>query len=213
MGGGAASRKNQLSQQSPPQVIGTPPDVHSISHIMGQPGHVDVPDPHSTSGGGRPWYLQPPTAPPDLGDAGDPSLGGYNLYDSDSFICTGEHAIKLEDEVLKPIWAAIPTKNVPHDFSDTARFFAKPITNKYDLNFWADVFHIEERFINRVRPLFFTTECDPDHYNQPRLDIVAILKDGNFIRMHPDARLIASWHQGENQSLRSREQRYSQLFG
>ena len=107
---------------------------------------------------------------------------------------TSESARILREEVLDPIWNAITTVRHPHNLSGLARLMAPITYGRYPRKVFEDAFRMPKECIESVYPAFFRHEYDADHYDQPRLDIVAALHCGEFVRMHPGAFLICSWH-------------------
>ena len=122
----------------------------------------------------------------------------------------GRHHNALRREVLDPIWARVNRNVMPHDFEFCADLmcdiFNRPGGREVGCGdaYWHYVFGVPKGWIATVRPTLFLDEADPNQHNEPRLDIVATLKDGCTVRFHPSAFLIASWHPAFDQAITSR---------
>ena len=112
----------------------------------------------------------------------------------------------LHQWVLEPIWAAIDTSTPVHDLSGCEALL-RDIFASGGHEYWSTIFKTPLGAITEVRPEFFDDEADPNHCDQPRLDILAILVDGGFIRYHPGAFMIASWHPPHDKAIQGRRNR------
>ena len=103
-------------------------------------------------------------------------------------LARGDNLNWIRAKVFTPIYDAIPTKTPPHDLRNC---ILTPFLAHEEQ--WENYFNVPAVCIASVTPTFFEDEWDPHYYSIPRLDLVAKLHDGEWIRYHPGSPLIASW--------------------